>query len=124
MNKIPDFTKPNDVYAFLQNEFGMCGCFETELVVEALKDFLVWCGSDCINRPRYSELFGANQGVFYLISGICDRADLIEHGIAIRHPWLTENGKLFLSALSNFSIEQLEHTEGEAYDGIWHCLMG
>jgi hypothetical protein len=106
----PDFTKPVDVLAFLTSEFGVCGCSEEDKVSEEIKKFLVWASKE--DRPNFETLYN-NDGVYYLIASTMDRLGLIDHGISIRVPFITQKGKDFLAGLEL----DFANATGEAYDG-------
>ena len=116
----PDFTKPIDVKAFFYNELGACGCSDMEAMIAEVKRFLSWADSGTPaydTRVYYDKLYNS-EGVFYLIAGMMDNANLIEHGTGIRFPWLTSEGIDFLSALNTLDPLAIEEAEGEAYDGL------
>jgi len=112
----PDFDKPLDLLAFIYNSFGICGCSQFDVIVNELKRFLTWAGAPMENRSLYITLY-PRDGIFYLIAGMLDRAKLIEHGTAVRHPWLTDTGKAFLAGLNKYAVEQIDEAKGDAYDG-------
>lgn len=116
MNPSPDFTKPVDIQAFFYRKLGACGCSDLEAMISVVRDLLQWM-ADFKERPSYEQLFGGNTGVFYLLAGMLDHAGLTEHGSSIRHPWLTDMGKQLLNALTTIPAEQIEESEGVAYDG-------
>jgi hypothetical protein len=105
--------------AYLLNAFDACGCSELDKMRETLIRLLEWHNSEIDKRCDYSDLY-TEDGIFYLLAGRLDFLGLSEHGGSIRYPWLTENGKKFLFALTKFSAEEIENASGEAYDGIWH----
>jgi hypothetical protein len=118
----PDFDKPVDILAFIHQSFGICGCSELAVIIEELKLILDWAGTEMSFRPAYNSLyttalFTSRDGIFYLIAGMVDKAKLIEHGTAIRCPWLTDTGKAFLAGLNKYTVEQIDEAKGEAYDG-------
>lgn len=121
MNNIkrPDFTKAIDVKAFLYDELGFCGCMELDEVISALKTLLSWANS-MESRLGYEEFCKGEIGSFYLLMGLLDHADLIEHGSSIRHPWLTDDGERLLTALNKFSVGDIESVEGEGYNGTFY----
>lgn len=119
MTNFPDTLTPLNLKAYLTIAFNICGCTEFDLVLAEIKSLLQWhnSGSD---RPSYETLFAGNAGVFYLLAGYLDQLRLCEHGTAIRHPWLTEDGKRLLTALEQITVEEIENAKGEAYDGLWY----
>lgn len=123
-NKAPDFTKPVDIQAFFYNEFGACGCSDLEAMINVVKDLLEWMSENIMERQGYEKLFNGNVGVFYLLAGRLDSLGFSEHGTSIRCAWITEKGKEFLNALKTISAEQIENSEGEAYDGLSYGYGG
>lgn len=119
MNK-PDFTKPVDILAFFYNEFGACGCSEVDTMIDVIRDLLEWLDSDIDTRPKYNTLFNGNVGVYYLLAGKLEYLEFSGHGFSIRVAWLTEEGQEFLSALKNFSNEEIEYACGGAYDDAYY----
>jgi len=114
----PDFTKTQDIHAFLFNVFGGCGCSELTPMVDTIKELLAWAGSDGMERTKWTRL-GYNAGAYYILMGIMDNADLIDHGSAIRAPFLTDKGKSFLNALNKFAVEEIRKCPAEpSYDGL------
>lgn len=93
------------VEEYIESIFGVCGCSEIKPICKTLVKILEWANADIDNRLRYDSLFD-DVGIFYLLLGMCDQAGLIEHGVSIRHPWLTEEGKVLLSDLR--SLIELE----------------
>lgn len=115
---IPKDLTPINIKAFLSNTFGMCGCSEFDEVIKVLIKIL-----ELIDKPNkqvrwHKEEFGNEAGFYYIIAGILDEERLIDHGTAIRYPWLTDDGKRFLEAIKNIKPEEVEMAEGEAYDGV------
>ncbi len=105
----PDFSTPEAVREYLY-DLGMCGCMDFEAYIKVLRDTLEWCDY-ADSRPPYTMLFGGNEGVFYFIMGFLDNADLTEHGVAIRYPFLTARGERLLTALNKFTTEQISDEE-------------
>ena len=107
-----------NIKAFLSNEFHACGCTNLEAVIAVLRPLMEW--HDAVKeRQPYSALY-PHEGIFYLLAGILDAAGLAEHGTAIRCPFLTDAGKLFIKALRETPIADIEAAEGVAYDGLWY----
>ena len=117
-NQIPDFTKPIDVKAFFYNELGACGCSEFSSMIEVVCGLLEWIEKEKDNSNHYDTLYGGNIGVYYLLIGMLDSSGLCEHGISIRFPFLTQDGKELMKALQTISEEEIDGCSGEAYDGI------
>jgi len=114
----PDFTKPIDVKAFFYNKFGACGCSEIDLMINVIRDLLEWM--DTPDHSFYNTLFNGSTGVYYILIGLFDNLGLCEHGIAIRYPWLTEKGRELLKALQTIAAEQIDKSEGKAYNGLYY----
>jgi len=110
----PDFTKLVDIKAFFFNDLGACGCSEIENMIEVIRDLLIWVDSSY--HRNFRTLFNGNIGIYYLLVGMLDSADLCEHGGSIRFPFLTIKGKELLKALQAFTVETIANSEGEAYD--------
>ena len=117
MERLPVELTPINIRAYFHNAFGACGCSEIGEMVISIKTLLEWCGEKG-TRVRYSELY-PDLGIFYLMVGLLDSLGLIEHGTAIRYPWVTREGKRFLEALNITSVSEIEDASGEAYDGLW-----
>lgn len=119
-DETPDFTKPLDVQAFFYNELGACGCMDLAAMIATVKDLLRWVSAKKNNNNRYDTLFGGNTGVFYLLLGLLDTAELCEYGHSTSYPWLTDKGGNLLKALSTFTADEIKNSEGVAYDGIYY----
>jgi hypothetical protein len=120
MSKSPDFKKAVDIRAYFGEKIGACGCSELGLMVEEVKKILSWSAQDIMGRQNYSSLYPERDGIFYLLAGLIDGLNMIEHGASIRCCWLTNFGKQFLDGLNSFTAEQIEEAEGEAYNGCWY----
>jgi len=118
MDNKANFTKPVDIQAFFYNEFGACGCSDLEAMINVVKGLLEWMSENIMERPGYEKLFNGNEGVFYLLIGRLDNLGLSEHGVSLRCSWITKRGQEFLKAIQTFSVEEIEYSEGEAYDGL------
>jgi len=114
--KEPDFDKAIDINAYLRNKFGVCGCSEMDLVILEVRRILEWADSDMAKRETYDKIY-INQGLFYIIAGLLDKEGFINHGCAIRCPWITDKGKQLLKSLCTFTFEEIDEATGEAYDG-------
>lgn len=120
--KLPQDLTPINIHAYFYNAFNACGCWELEDVIDTVHVFLEWCGSDGYTRSGYDNFY-YNTGAYYLIIGLLEDVDLVDHGTSARHPWLTEDGKRFLAALATYSsYEIINHPEGRAYDGITYNI--
>jgi hypothetical protein len=119
--KEADFTKPLDPMAFLTTEIGICGCSEYPETIAALKKLLEWFDKPAMERVRYDEIFGIKDaGLYYLLAGLFDNADLIEHGVSVRTSWLTPKGKAILLGLRQNGVDSIIKANGTAYDGLWY----
>lgn len=85
--------------ALLMNRFGLCGCSEEDAVIGALVTILDWAQQEKV-VDGYQHLF-SNLGCFYIIAGLLNDYDYIEHGCAIRYAWITPKGKRLLRILKN-----------------------
>lgn len=117
MEKI-NFGKAINMKAFLYNELGACGCSELSEILRVLCKFFVWIEQEF--PTPYESLF-ASRGVYYIVAGTCEKADLIEHGISVRAPFLTVRGENFAAAMKVHTGQQIEEARGEAYDGCWYA---
>lgn len=119
MTKFPEQLTPLNIRAYLSTAFNLCGCVDLDDTINIIQDFLVWCNSPIEHRKSFDDLFSHDTpGVYYLISAAFEREDLITHGMAIRYPFLTENGAALLGGLQNTSIKDIGEATGEAYDGV------
>ena len=85
-----------DVFVnILYDELSFCGCFDYDIVLKEFADVLEWAAQPIDDRKSYTELY-TNPALAYIILGVLNDANLIEHGCAIRHPWITEKGEGFL----------------------------
>jgi hypothetical protein len=116
----PDFTNTVDVQAFFYNELGACGCSELEEMIIVVGDLLAWIDTDKNPGNRYNTLFNGNVGVYYTLLGLLDKADLCEHGVSIRYPYLTDKGERLLKVLQTMSPSEITSAEGSAYDGAYY----
>lgn len=114
---LPEHLTPINILAYMYNALGKCGCSETDEMITSLRKLLEWVGSD--GAIQYDALY-PEIGVFYLLAGRLDDLGLIEHGISIRFPWLTDDGKRLLDALKTIEPETIEAAVGEAYDGVYY----
>jgi len=121
--KQPDFTKLVDIQAFIYEELFFCGCHEEGEVLDTLRKYLEWCGAGS-ERPNFDEFYKGKIGAFYLISGLLDRAGLVEHGVSVRVPFLSSEGEAFLKALQTHTPEQIMEAEGVAYSGLEYKRIG
>lgn len=117
--EFPPSLSPVNLLAYLYNAFGVCGCSELDVVVGEVRSILEWHANG-EDRCPYAEVYPGRPGLFYLMAGLLDALGLSEHGIAIRHPWLTERGKVLLDALRAVPVEEIEEAVGTAYDGAWY----
>ena len=116
----PDFKMNVDLLAFFYNEFGACGCSELDEMINTVIKILAWAEADPDDKPLYSTLIKDDLGAFYIIAGILDKLEFIEHGTSIRFSWITEKGKEFLDSLRNKNINDIENAEGYAYDDCYY----
>jgi len=114
---LPEELTPINLKAYFYNAFNMCGCWEFGPVHYNILFLLKWLKTNSEENPKKSyETLYDSVGIFYLLVGIFDRLNLIEHGISIRCAWLTNNGKRLLEALLKYSPEEIDSAEGKAYD--------
>jgi hypothetical protein len=122
----PDWSKPIDVYAFFDNALRPCGCADEAAMLTKVRDVmadLALSGSDAqVPWDRLvAKHFHEDEALAYLVMGHLDHAGLIEHGVAIRCSWLTEDGAAGLAALQAHDIEALcSQPDEAAYDGVMH----
>lgn len=113
--ELPESLTPLNIKAYLYNAMGACGCSEIAAMAEELTAILKW--TDVLEeRAPYESLY-PRRGTFYIVAGILDRLGLSEHGVAIRCPWLTPDGKRLLAALEACTPESVDTATGIAYDG-------
>lgn len=93
-------TKEN-IERILSDKFGDCVCSETEILINDLIILLEHLSVDIEQRMHYSKLF-KELGYYYVLTGILNDIEMIEHGTSIRFPWLTEKGKVFLNDLKTY----------------------
>src|SRR4030095_7578006 len=117
-SKLPVQLTPLNLKAYFFNAFNMCGCSETDEILTEIIRLLEWHESD--KETKYMHLYPGYIGVFYLLSGLLDSLNLSEHGTSARFAWLTEDGKRLLTALKQYSADEIENATGEAYDGCWY----
>lgn len=82
----------------LIHELNLCGCIEEEEVFITIRGYLSWAAEPIDARVMFVERF-TSLGSAYLILNMLENLGYIEHGSAIRCPWLTEKGKVLLTAL-------------------------
>lgn len=90
----------------LFDKFGCCGCTEENYLIDAIKKVLVYA-QDKTETRNYANLF-TELALFYIVAGILSDEDYIEHGSAIRWPWLTTKGEDLLAFLTNESFSLSE----------------
>lgn len=117
--KLPEDLSPLNLQAYFFNAFGACGCSEIDEMHAALLRLMEWHdtrenpGHD---REPYTAIY-PEIGLFYLMAGMLRRLGLSEHGVAIRCPWLTQDGERLLDAMRRITPEAMDAASGEAYDG-------
>ena len=116
----PDLTNPLDIKAFLFNELGVCGCVALPPMLETIRDFLIWADGKKEPGNQYHNLFGGNIGTYYLVATALDKAGLIEHGVSIRYPSLSETGRALLEGIKTNLFFDIDDAFGTAYDGAWY----
>lgn len=96
----------------LDENFGWCGCSEEEKMLDEIRKVLDWASLEDKDK-RYQEGFPA---VYYIVAGILNNLEFIEHGTAIRYPWLTDEGKEFKEIVSKSydEIDKLADAEFNA----------
>lgn len=80
-------------------DWGWCGCGSPEAPAKLVLDVLR-CAPfyEPANRLSLTTLL-PNDGLFYFVLYMLDRADLIEHGGSVGGAWLTDRGKAVLQSL-------------------------
>lgn len=117
MKKKPDFTKPVDIKAYLFDIFNLCGCIELDMVIEEIKKILLWASINSKERISYNKLY-ESKGCFYIITGILDNEDILNHGISIRYARITDNGRFLLKSLNKYTVDDICDATGIAYNNI------
>ena len=99
------------------------GSPEISAITPTIIEVLEWCESqdtesqaDIENRTPYTTLFHGNEGVYYLVMEIFDDLQLIECGISLRHPWLTDKGRKLLNELRSQRNQGDSHEEDTGTD--------
>lgn len=85
--------------AMLCEEFGVCGCFS---YAGFLADVLVLCAAT-EGENWYSKIakrLESTDREIELALAILDKADLIEHGTAIRGSWPTGKGRILIAKIN------------------------
>ncbi len=121
LRQLPSDLTPLNFKAWSVHALGVCGCADTGSIYEEVQAFLQWC-NDWLNersQETYETLY-PRVGLYYLMAGILDTLDLIDHGTSIRWPFLTDDGKRLLSFLQASDEEVIENASGEAYDGCYY----
>lgn len=93
---------------FFHDEVGICGCGNPETVAILFRDVLR-CAPfyEQDNRLKLHFLL-ATDGLFYLVLGVLQNLDLIEHGSIIDGAWLTAKGQDVLGSLETLSLSDPE----------------
>ncbi|MFJ8657493.1 hypothetical protein ACIRNU_34785 [Streptomyces rochei] len=94
------------VYRLLFDELHLCCGFPEKsyaLVRELLTAFR--------NKTGIDNLL-PNDGARYLILGLLDEADLIEHGSIIDAAWLTRKGEWYWQALTRVDYDDIDGSDG------------
>ena len=94
--------KNTEIREFICNRLHVCGCSDYSEVVKTLVGFL-----ENINEGK-GVSYCARPGDYYLLTGLLDRAGLIEHGSSCRFCWLTPEGENFLVSLQQTTPEAVE----------------
>lgn len=102
------FGTPIKVQRFLYDKLGFCGCTEFRPAILRLVELLKWVKQR--DNIQYDKLYNS-AGIYYLLIHPLEQADLIDHGVSIRVPWLTDKGEELLVALQNFSIKEIEDAD-------------
>jgi hypothetical protein len=117
--KLPQELSPLNLKAYFGFAFGRCGCSDVEAIHALIRDFLKWHDEPVGDREKFDTLF-IYEGIFYVLAGMLDNLRLAEHGVSIRNPWLTGEGKRLLAALEVIDPTEIDVAEGEAYDGLYY----
>lgn len=115
VRRLPTDLTPLNLQAYFFNAFGACGCSEIDEMRTTLIRLMEWHEIEK-NTAQYQTLYN-EVGVFYLLAGMLDHLGLSEHGVAIRYPWLTPDGKRLLEALKRHTADEIHDSTGQAYDG-------
>lgn len=107
---LPADLSPVNLRVWMQDAFGLCGCSELARCVVELRGLLEWCGAKPKERGGWEDLYKP-EAVFYFMVGALDRLGLAEHGVAVRHPFLTPEGKRLLEALRATTGEAIAEAE-------------
>jgi hypothetical protein len=76
--------------------FDLCGCIH-DVWVPVIISCFEYCESENKNFENFvNEVFNGNEGSAYLVLNTLDKKEYIEHGFAIRYPWLSGLGKQLL----------------------------
>ena len=110
MSKLPEHLTPAIINAWLVENIGYCGCMGA-YPIEDIRIILEWAGSNMDTRLRCDQMYPDDDGVFCLIAGMMEKLDLMEHGAAIRCPWLTPDGERLLAAIKEFTPEAIANAE-------------
>ena len=113
---LPENLNPINLKVFIYNSFGLDSLCELDQVIRSLIRLLEWHENKTVHPY---ELF-SEKGVFWMLTGILNTLGLSDYGVSPQRPWLTTEGKLFLTALKTYTIEEIEDAKGEAYDGFYY----
>ena len=82
----------------LECELRIC-CGDVDGAFEFARGVLDWANQPPEDRAPANVQFGNSSGMAAFILGQMNDMDLIEHGISVHHPWLTDRGKKLLEDL-------------------------
>lgn len=119
--EFPPTLTPINLHAYFYNAFGCCGCTEMHEVHNTVLKLLEWHANNLTGRCKFQQLY-PEPGVFYLLSGWFELLGLTDHGVSIRCGWITPRGQLLLDALKQYTSDEIDNAEGEAYDGCHYNL--
>ena len=101
-----------EVENIMYESLGFCGCMPIE-PLEKIHACLTWANRE--TQPQgwtpFEELvqntFTGDEGSAYCVLMLLEKAELLEHGIAIRAAWLTKKGERLLLSLTPATLEHL-----------------
>lgn len=85
----------------LHTTFNVCSCADRDSINKTLKYLFEYLAMPIKERTftAFINLGDISEGTYYLLTGILEKENLIDHGSSIRFAWLTDKGKEILKEL-------------------------
>ncbi len=100
---LPEELTPDSVGDWFTRELGYCDCIPAHEWLNMLGTLLEWCDVRR-ERKRFDVQFKGNEGFAYICLAALERAGLVDHGTAIRCPFLDDDGRRLLDWIRSVDV--------------------